>query len=139
MLAARNLISGNLTNGITIAGQGTSGNTVQGNFIGTDISGMHPLRNFLRGIFVQDASNNTIGGDTAGAGNLISGNGQDGVLITNPSATGNLIQGNLIGTDVTGTRVVDAGGNPLGNGGNGISIIAAPMNTIGGQTTPGAT
>ena len=136
VLAARNLISGNLTNGITIAGQGTSGNTVQGNYIGTDISGMHPLRNFLSGVFVQDASNNTIGGDTASASNLISGNGQDGVLITNSSATGNLIQSNLIGTDVTGTRVVDAGGNPLGNGGNGISIIAAPLNTIGGQTTP---
>ena len=139
VLAARNLISGNLTNGITIAGQGTSGNTVQGNFIGTDISGIHPLRNFLSGVFVQDASNNTIGGDTASAGNLISGNGQDGVLITNSSATGNLIQSNLIGTDVTGTRVVDAGGHPLGNGGNGISIIAAPLNTIGGQTTPCAT
>ncbi|MBV8231656.1 MAG: right-handed parallel beta-helix repeat-containing protein, partial [Planctomycetaceae bacterium] len=127
---ARNLISGNLTDGVMIAGQGTSGNTVEGNFIGTDISGMHPLRNLLRGIFVQDASNNTIGGAGAGTGNLISGNGQDGISITNPSATGNLIVGNMIGADTTGTRIADAGGNLLGNAGNGISIVAAPLNTI---------
>jgi hypothetical protein len=127
---ARNLISGNLTDGVMIAGQGTSGNTIEGNFIGTDISGMHPLRNLLLGIFVQDASNNTIGGAAASAGNLISGNGQDGISITNPSATGNLIVGNMIGADTTGTRIADAGGNPLGNAGNGISIVAAPLNTI---------
>jgi hypothetical protein len=128
--AARNVISGNLTDGVTIAGQGTSGNTVEDNDIGTDATGTHPLANFLRGIFIQNAANNTIGGTTISAGNLISANGQDGILITNPSATGNLIELNAIGTDITVTRTADAAGHSLGNHGNGISIIAAPQNTV---------
>jgi parallel beta-helix repeat protein len=119
--SARNVIAGNLTDGLMIAGQGTSHTTVEGNLIGTDAAGTQPLGNALRGIFIQDASNNAI------TSNLVSGNGSDGILITDPSATGNLITGNRIGTDRSGTKAI-------GNGGNGISIIGAPANTIGGTT-----
>jgi len=128
--SGRNVISGNLTDGVDIARKGTSGNTVEGNEIGTDATGLQPLGNFLRGIFIQDASNNTVGGTTLAAANVISGNGEDGITITNSDATGNVIAVNAIGTDGTATRIVDAAGNRLGNGGNGISIIAAPLNTI---------
>ena len=48
-------------------------------------------------------ANNTVGGPTAGAGNVISANRHYGILITGDGASGNLIQGNEIGTDVTGT------------------------------------
>ena len=70
------------------------------------------------------SNSNTIGGTAAGAGNVISGNGSDGVDIV--SASDNLLQGNLIGTGANGTE-------PLGNGAGGISAFyGASYNTIGG-------
>ena len=122
---ARNVIAGNLTDGVMISGQTTTGNTVEGNLIGTDANGAHPLGNALDGVFVQDAPGNVIGSAAAGAGNLISGNGQDGLLITNSSASGNIIQGNKIGTSFSGEL-------SLGNGGDGIAIVAALSTQIGG-------
>ena len=69
---------------------------------------------------------NTVGGTTAGAGNLISGNGADGIDIVNSTAQGNLVEGNLIGTGADGTQ-------NLGNQEGGISIFdGAADNTIGG-------
>ena len=70
-----NVISGNEV-GIYLSGTGVS---VQGNFIGTDASGMLDLGNAFDGIFVDNGSGNTIGGTAAGAGNVISGNGNSGV------------------------------------------------------------
>jgi len=72
---------------------------------------------------------NTIGGSEPGAGNVISGNNDTGVVIQCFGGNSNIVQGNLIGTDVTGTRV-------LGNGGSGVSV-GGNDNTIGG-TSPGA-
>src|SRR5439155_1210568 len=73
--------------------------------------------------------NNTLGGTAAGAGNLISGNSGYGIALTN-TASGNLLQGNLIGTDQTGTLA-------LPNTGAGIELDGASNNTIGG-TVAGA-
>src|SRR5262249_17799157 len=92
---AGNVISGNSTSGILLS---SGGNLVQGNYIGTDASGTAALGNF-NGI-VASASNNTIGGTAAGAGNIISGNRNDGVLVM---GLGIVIQGNYIGTDVSGS------------------------------------
>src|SRR5207245_6428922 len=108
--AARNVISGN-GGSILIENAGTTGNLVQGNYVGTDITGTKALPNG-DGILIEQTSNNTIGGSTAGSGNLISGNGLYGVAL--PDATGNQVQGNFIGTDVTGT-------NPIPNDGPGIT------------------
>ena len=72
-----------------------------GNFIGTDVSGTYAVAN-AEGVKIALAPGNTIGGSVAGAGNLISGNAT-GVDIFNPAATGNVVFGNLIGTDSTGT------------------------------------
>ncbi len=94
---AGNLISGNADDGIYIL---ASGNVVAGNQIGTDVTGTIAIPN-NEGVEV-DASGNTIGGTTAGAGNLISGNVDCGVLIST-SATDNLVEGNRIGTDTTGS------------------------------------
>src|SRR5207244_811911 len=64
----------------------------------------------------------------AGAGNLISGNGQSGIFINGAAATGNRVQGNLIGTDRGGTL-------DLGNADAGIAIFGAPANLVGGTVT----
>ena len=55
------------------------------------------------GVFIQNGANNTIGGTAAGARNLLSANGGAGVTLDSASASGNLVQGNYIGTDVNGT------------------------------------
>jgi CSLREA domain-containing protein len=89
---SRNIISGNNSDGIDISG--SEGTLVQGNFIGTDISGSSPIGNDGAGVYLGDAFDNTIGGTEAGAGNLISGNVQSGVIIS--SGTGNAILSNLI-------------------------------------------
>ncbi|MEO6811103.1 MAG: DUF11 domain-containing protein, partial [Isosphaeraceae bacterium] len=103
----------------------STGNLVQGNFIGTDLTGTKDLGNLGSGIYAS-APDNTIGGATPGAGNVISGNDKYGVIISGSYATGNLVQGNFIGTDLTGTK-------DLGNLGSGVFVIA-PGNTIGGAT-----
>jgi parallel beta-helix repeat protein len=116
---AGNLLSGNNGNGVTIT-DGTKGNRIQGNLIGTDVTGTNPLANGGDGISIS-TSGNTVGGAQQAARNIISGNGRNGVEITNNA---NSVQGNSIGTDITGA-------NPLANGGDGISI-SGNSNTVGG-------
>jgi titin len=128
---AGNLISGNRMPGVRIKDDQTSANVVQGNLIGTDVTGTLPLPNGNQGVLILQAANgNTVGGTDPGAGNVISGNAQDGVEIKDNGTTGNLIQGNWIGTDPAGTA-------PLGNAGDGVHVLNASGNYIGG-TQPGA-
>ncbi len=128
---AGNLISGNTWGGLILNG---GDNLVQGNDIGTDVTGSVSIPNgFLSYYYVGGidifSNSNTIGGTTTGAGNVISGNGSDGVDIVGTSD--NLLEGNLIGVGANGTE-------PLGNGGGGVSAFyGATYNTIGG-TAAGA-
>jgi titin len=101
---------------------------VEGNFIGTDVTGTAALGNDT-GVSIE-GRNNVVGGTDPGAGNLISGNRSSGILIDGTFVTGNVVQGNLIGTDVYGTT-------GLGNGSNGVLVSNAAHNTIGG-TADGA-
>ena len=123
---AGNLISGNLLDGVLLGvapnGGNADNNLVQGNRIGTDATGAGGMGNGENGVVVAGAGN-TIGGATAGAGNLISGNRNYGVFLAGNHATGNIVQGNRIGTDVTGTFA-------LGNGAG--VVLTGPNNTIGG-------
>ena len=123
---ARNVISGNGANGILIYNN-SNGNVVQGNLIGTDVTGTSDLGNSTRGVFVNASANNSIGGMTPGTGNLVSGNDSYGVHVYSTSATANQIQGNLIGTDINGTAA-------LPNSNDGVLIQQAPRNTVGGLT-----
>ena len=116
---ARNVICANQGAGVEIF-TGSS-NLVQGNLIGTDASGTVALGNFVGVIVSNLAGGNTIGGTMPGAGNVISGSQTTGVLL---SSSGTVVQGNLIGTDMTGTQ-------PLGNGGSGLSVTGS-NNIIGG-------
>lgn len=126
----RNVISGN-TNGIVISLSEVTGNRVLGNYIGTDKTGTVDLGNTLHGVVIEEsASGNIIGGATAAARNVISGNDGSGVLIDNLATVGNKVRGNFIGTDKSGT--VD-----LGNSSSGVLINDAGENVIGGAA-PGA-
>ncbi len=127
---ARNIISGNVFDGMIFFAQAT-GNMIQGNFIGTDVTGTSKLANNRFGIFIVGASGNVIGGTTAAARNLISGNNNDGVLLQGSDTTGNQIKGNFIGTDITGA-------SPLGNAGIGVSIGNFASNNIVGGIESGA-
>ncbi len=130
--AARNVISGN-TNPAVALNAGASNNFVRGNFIGTDLTGTIALGNSGNDIVTLDSPNNTIGGTVAGAGNLVAGNLDSdyaSIGLGFPASTGNLVQGNFVGTDITGT--VDLGGASIA-----IYIAEGSNNTIGG-TTPAA-
>ena len=105
------------------------GNLIRGNFIGTDVSGSLDLGNTSTGVLIS-APSNTIGGTASGAGNLISGNDFLGVRLNTSSATGNLVQGNFVGTQAGGVL-------PLGNSSGGIRVDGGSSNTVGG-TTAGA-
>jgi parallel beta-helix repeat protein len=107
--AARNIISGNGMTGIDI--QPSDGNIIEGNFIGADATGTIALSTsagFRSGVFIFGGSNNTIGGVTAEARNVISGNQGTGagVEIYSVGAGNNQVQGNYIGTNVTGTSAL---------------------------------
>ena len=95
--ADRNIISANTVDGVQIFGAGTSGNLIRGNVIGLDITGTVDLGNTNQGVAIfNGATNNWVGGTGAGEGNIISGNGGDGVIVNNNTSTGNRILGNSI-------------------------------------------
>ena len=107
--AARNIISGNDPYGIVL-GQGATGTLVQGNYIGTKVSGTAALPNTY-GITATQATGSTIGGAVDAARNVISGNTLTGVSIGflnngQLGGTGTTIQGNYIGTNASGTGAV---------------------------------
>jgi hypothetical protein len=133
--AERNIISGNTEAGVSFSGgAGSLGpNMVIGNYIGTDIEGTQSIPNGI-GVEIRGGSkNNVIGVDGAGTGalggtarNVISGN-QSGILITSGTTQSNVIAGNYIGTDATGTESVP---NTIG-----VQLLdGATSNAIGGET-----
>jgi hypothetical protein len=126
--AARNLISGahQKIDFIPSGGVGVSGGLIQGNLIGTDKTGTGGLANNGSGIYLERPVNCTIGGNTAAARNVISGNGVNGIEMGGPGSSGVVIAGNYIGVDVTGTA-------PLGNFNRGIDLNSDFVQ-IGGPT-----
>ena len=121
-----NVISGNLQ-GVLISGAAATGNQVTGNLIGTDTTGESDLGNAQEGVRIDSASDNLVIGDAKGS-QVISGNNQGVVIVSvTATATGNTIQGNLIGTD-SRARLA------LGNSQAGVSIESAPGNTVGGTS-----
>jgi hypothetical protein len=119
---ARNVISGN-HNGMVIYG---ARNVAAGNYVGTDPSGTSVIGNVSVGVYFF-GEQTVLGGTVAAARNVISGNGT-GVTLESGSANAGFVQGNYIGTDVTGTKALP---NFRGVFLDGLSV------TIGGDT-PGA-
>jgi hypothetical protein len=127
----RNIASGNRGGGISVTGKR---NVVQGNWVGLDITGRLPRPNgggFINGGIQlgPPATDNWIGGAGPRRGNVVCANLAAGIALVGASVSNNVIQGNLIGLDITGTNV-------LGNLGNGISLLGARYNSIGGPEEP---
>ncbi len=100
---AGNVISGNAGYGIYISDSNTTGTVVQGNLIGADARGTNALPNSYMGVGVwSGAADTLIGGTTAAARNIISGNGNNGVTLGGGGSGGNVIEGNYIGVTSNG-------------------------------------
>lgn len=148
--ASSNIIGGSAGNGNVISGNvsglwlnSANGNTVIGNYIGTDATGTIDVGNLTQGLLISGSSNNIIGGNGANDGNVISGNNTNGVELTGGSSA-NILTGNKIGTQLNGTAALknnsvgvllnNASQNILSsntiafNGGNGITVSTGDQN-----------
>jgi CSLREA domain-containing protein len=129
--AARNVISGNACNAVFV--KGANDNLIQGNYVGTDKTGTKALPNgdlICSAVVLDDSTGNTVGGTTAGARNLISGNKSDGVAMFNSNSQNNKVLGNRIGTTASGTGA-------LGNGEAGV-LLQGSFNAVGDGTSAGS-
>lgn len=117
-----NIVAGNAGDGIVVRGVAASGNLVAGNLVGA--RGADDPANGGTGILIDGAPETTIGGDLA-ARNWIAGNRGDGIALVGPDARDGRVGGNLVGLGTDGATA-------RGNGGDGIRIVGAPDNRVGG-------
>lgn len=128
----RNILSGNGTVGLVFSDAGTRGNIAVGNYIGTDATGATSVGNGFAGVYITaGATANQLGGVQGGSGNLISGNNGYGVFIADNGTNGNLVRGNFIGTNASGTAA-------LPNAYAGVNIHGGAQNNLIGDGTIGA-
>jgi titin len=123
--ADRNLVAANFSQNILVTNNAST-NLVAGNFVGLTASGTSTLTSPGNGVVMDGAPDNTVGGTALGAGNVIAGQGGDALQIS--GAGGNVVQGNLIGTDSTGAIA-------LGDGTDGVGISNSSNNLIGGTAS----
>lgn len=124
----RNIVSGNNHVGIRVAS--SNNNFIQGNFVGLNRTGDAALRNY-DGISIEGTSkNNLIGGYTPAERNYVSGNVAYGIPVFGAGCNFNIIAGNYVGTDTTGSFAVPNTYGMLFDDG-------ASYNTLGGRI-PGA-
>jgi Right handed beta helix region len=124
---AGNLISGNGNQGVSIGDPDTIGNVVAANIIGLNADGTAAVSNAWAGVALFNAAQaNVIGGTMPGTGNVISGNGNQGVALADPNTMDNTVAANYIGLDATGSL-------PIGNAWAGVDVFnSAQNNLIGG-------
>ena len=121
----RGLVLHNFATAIRLGLDGS--NIIQGNYIGTDITGTNAAGNSADGIFVT-SPHNLIGGSDPSLANIISGNSSNGIVLATDNASNNVVEGNLIG-------IGSDGATPLGNAQNGILFVdQASRNLVGGTT-----
>ena len=108
---------------------GSGSTLIQGNFIGLSAAGSAAIANGVDGLLIQAGSTaDTIGGTASGARNVISGNTGNGVEFAGAGTSGDLVEGDDIGTDYTGTLAIP---NHVG-----LAIdTGAAENTIGGTAS----
>ena len=110
-IAARNIVSGNVSGGInvlTVLGSVGNNNSVQGNFVGTDITGTADLGNTTIGVTVSNSPGTVVGGSAAGAANVIaftkaaSGFGGVGIAVALPGTGQSLLTNSIFSNDNIG-------------------------------------
>ncbi len=126
-----NLISGNRANGVLIS-QGATQTLLSGNFVGTSASGNSALGNRLNGVAIVGADGNQLIGCTFQQSpfvfyNVISGNGHNGLQITNANNT--TVHANFLGAGANNATVV-------ANGGDGLLVSGSSKNTQVGGVIP---
>jgi len=130
--AERNVIAGNSRQGVSISGAGARGNSVVGNYVGLNATGTAAVSNTWAGVEISGgAQGSVIGGTAAGAGNVISGNGLQGVAVSGANTANTFVQGNILGLNPAGTAV-------RANGWSGVEIFSAASGTVVGGTATGA-
>jgi hypothetical protein len=122
----RNVVSGN--NGYGISINGSSNDTITGNYVGVNAAGTGALGNGAGGILiVGTGAGHVVGGSTLGEGNVVANNGTgltgNGIDINGPDAV--TVRGNFVGLDATGAVA-------MGNAENGMSFNASVNSVIGG-------
>ena len=126
---------------LSLIGDGTGDHIIDGNYIGTDITGTIRQGSWGGyGISILGAANNTIGGTDPGARNLISGaeNVYSGVVTSGMNSSNNFIIGNYIGTDVTGSYSIPNAGGGVGlTSPNNFCGMPGAGNLISGNGGPG--
>jgi hypothetical protein len=128
IIGPANVISANLI-GVLVSGAGATGVTALDNLIGTDSTGVADLGNAQQGVWIENATDNLVEGDSSGP-QVISGNAL-GVEIDGAASTGNVVEGNFIGVDKSGTL-------DRGNANEGVLIEGGSANTVGGSTAAAA-
>ena len=122
---SNNVISGNSLSAIAL--EGASNNTITANKIGTNYDGTLAIPN-NQGIYLRSsAQNNIIGGNSENQRNILSGNTNAGIVLENSGTRNNVIKGNYIGVDASGSL-------PLSNHYGVIAMTNANSNRIGGTT-----
>ncbi len=138
---ARNLIAGSTGYGVAIDGSGTASNVVAGNYVGLNAAGTSALSNGFAGVGIfGGAQNNTVGGLTTSARNVLSGNTDQGIVIRDSGTNGNVAQGNYIGLNASGTASVPNGlvdpANDVFAG--GVDLFGGAQNNVLGGSAVGA-
>ena len=127
-----NVISGNTAAGIVMEGNGTRNNVITGNRIGVNASGDAPISNHYGIVVMTHANSNRIGGTTEAERNIISANTEIGIYIE--SADSNVVCGNFIGVDVSGTHTFEYAPDSSIQA-NGVEInTTGQHNLIGGDS-----
>lgn len=124
--APGNLISGNDGNGIRITGASSSLNQIVANQIGVNAAGDSAIPNTKDGIDIAGAKTTFIGQAAAGTGNLISGNGGNGIHLEGKTSLTQIF-GNSIGTSQNRLSAI-------ANGNDGVFVDGASKTFIGSAT-----
>ena len=119
-------------NGMTLLYADAMNNTISGCWFGLDSTGTNAAPNANQGILIANgASGNIIGGTNALEQNILSGNTEYGIFITDSNTTGNVILGNYIGTDASGNEAIP-------NESGGIILTGDTHNNIVGGSNSSA-